>query len=41
MISLLHLLWIVPLAVSIGVLIGGTLAGGKSADDVLRSPAEE
>jgi hypothetical protein len=31
-----HLLWVVPLVLSIGVCLGGTLAGGKLADDVLR-----
>lgn len=36
MISLWHLLWIIPLAVSIGVCVGGWLAGGARADDVLR-----
>ncbi len=41
MISLWHLLWIVPLVLSIGVYLGGTLAGGKRADDVLRRVVED
>jgi hypothetical protein len=36
LLSAWHLLWIVPLALSLGVCIGGVLAGGKQADDVLR-----